>query len=266
MAPTGLSSFPNGVDEVQYVVDDGDGRKKTKKWLIGGVVFGVILIIMIAFVVLKQTGVVEKVISGGKMSRTELVEIIDQVNLDLDILSKNYNSTFNYEEQKEGETIVMTPAMLEKREKECGDVETELMELPNAEKVSLTDETKQDYATLYDEVWDRYNTIKSGLTLSRQFNEAFFWPTITVNAGEKQIQPEGQELLLNSSNTEVSKVANAFKGLYQLAKNGVTEEGLTNFSNANSSIVREYYDCFPKIDDPDGFYDRINTFVEELEK
>ena len=40
--PTELSSFANKTNDVRYVADDGDGRKKSKKWLIGGIVFGVL--------------------------------------------------------------------------------------------------------------------------------------------------------------------------------------------------------------------------------
>ena len=151
------------------------------------------------------------------------------------------------------------------KESECGDMEAELMELPGADKVLLSDEMRQDYTVIYNELWGRFNIIKNGVTLSRQFNEAFFWPTITVNAGEKQIQPKNQELLINSSDVEIARTAKVFSDLYQLTKNGTTEELLMDFSNANSSIVKDYYDCFVKIEAPDSFYEKINTFVEALE-
>ena len=266
MAPTGLSSFPNGVDEVQYVVDDGDGRKKSKKWLIGGVVFGVLLIIMIAFVVLKQTGVVEKVISGGRMSNTELVEKIEQANYDLSNLSIGYNNSFNVDNVNNNNIDLYNKRDFEGVDEEYDEVENEINDLPASDQTMLNDADKETYSRYKDEMKTRFNSIKDGKELLKEFQLSFFSPLVdyVVNEGGQTTEYEGKNKLLTSSDPNVRKVANEFEGLEQVVKNGGGQDEVNVYLTEHTDLISDFMQCFETVEDPDAFYDDVNDFVKSV--
>ena len=265
MAPTGLNSLPNGMDEVQYVVDDDGGKKKSKKWLVVGILFGVLLLIAALYVLLKQTGVMEKVISGGKMSNRELVERLSDVNDNLKDLTKDYNNMFD---GSGGGSFLMKEDRFDEIEEEYDDAKAIIEQLPDADGTTLNEDNKKAYTNLVSEIQKRYNIAEEGVSLSKRFNEAFLWPIINKTSGtnDLSIRPIGETELSNSDNPKVRNVASEFKELYQIVSNGSTDESINNYVGTHSDLIRHYYECFDLVDDPDGFYEKTNTTIKGFEK
>lgn len=268
MAPTGLSSLPDGMNDVEYVVDDGDGRKKSKKWLIGGIVFGVLFIVAIAFVVLKQTGVVEKVISGGRMSNAELIERIEQANYDLSIISIGYNNSFDTNSVSNNSIDLYNKRDFEGVDEEYDEVEREISDLPSSDQTMLNDVDKEIYSRYKDEMRSRFNSVKEGKELLEEFQLSFFSPLLdyVANEGGQTTEYEGKNKLLTSSDPNVRKVANEFEGLEQVVKNGGGQDAINTYLTEHTDLIKDFMQCFEVVEDPDAFYDDVNDFVKSVRK
>lgn len=267
MMPTGLGSLSEGMGETQYVINDKDGGK-SKRWLAVGIVSGVLLLLVIAFVVLKQTGVVEKVMSGGRKSSAELVEKLEQANYDLSNLSIEYNKSFDASNENSNNINLYTRRDFEVIDNEYSEVEDEINGLPTGEQTVLKDEDRELYNTYVNEMKKRFNTVKEGKDLLKEFQLSFFSPLVEYaeDPTSEVVEYDGKGGLLNSENGAVNKVANEFEGLDQIVRGGGGQEEINVYLNEHVDLLNDFMQCFETVEDPDAFYDDVNDFLRSIRK
>ena len=256
---------PGNNDDI--IIDNGP-RNKSKKWIIGSVVVCVLFLLVVVFVLLKQSGTMDAVMLGGRMSNEELVRRIDQANYDLSNLSIWYNNSFNVDDVNNNniDLDLYSKRDFEGVDEEYDEAENEINDLPASDQTMLNDADKEMYNRYKDEMKTRFNSIKEGKELLKEFQLSFFSPLVdyVVNEGGQTTEYEGKNKLLTSSDPNVRKVANEFEGLEQVVKNGGGQDEVNVYLTEHTDLISDFIQCFETVEDPDAFYDNVNDFVKNV--